>query len=129
MIFMSRKIIIGEIRTKAVHVFKTPIECFNVALELSKRKNFLLQSNNPQLIEALEVLCGEENISIYLKLGGKCKEISFLDAYNYLGDIYDIIDYIRICKTLDNSVDKEFIKEDIEDYIKKYEKMVGIEDT
>ena len=111
-----KKIIIGDVHNDYVH--KTPIQFFELAVKLSKKKQFIVHTNNPQFVEALEVLCGENNVNIYRKFGDRCDKICFKEAYDYLGDVYDIVDLIRL-KREDNDTyfdDYEFIKPQIIDY-------------
>lgn len=115
-----KKIIIGDVHNDYVH--KTPIQFFELAVELSKKKDFTVYTNNPQFVEALEVLCGENNINVYRKFKDRYDEISFKEAYDYLGDVYDIVDLIRF-KRLDKDEyfdDYEFIEQQIIDYKKKW---------
>ena len=60
---MTKKIICGEIREDFMD---TPINIFKKAVELSKIDSFTVKTNNPQLVEALEVLCGEKKILFLL---------------------------------------------------------------
>ena len=90
---MSKKIYCGEIKED---IHGTPIRKFKKAVSLSKQDKFRVYTNDPQFIEALEVLCGEDNINIYLIINGKCIETSFLEVYNYLGDLCDTIGLIRL---------------------------------
>lgn len=115
----SKTIIIGEIEKETVT--GTPIEVFQKAVELSKKDSFVVYTNNPQLIEALEVLCGIKNVDVMFLKDYKLFKISFLKAYNYIGDIYDIIDSIRFCKEMDIFNPKSITK-DIEFYNEKYKK-------
>lgn len=121
-----RKIICGEIVGNETFS-GTPIECFKEAVRLSKQDGFTVLTNDAMFIEALEVLCGEENIDVYLFLNGVFKKVSFLYAYNYLGDVYDIIDKIRgrnIALHVEGedfkSVDNSFIDKEITNYVEKY---------
>ena len=123
--FYNKIIIIGNIWER--YIGYTPIEVFEEAIKLSQQKGFLIHTNNAQLIEALEVLCGEKNINIYLKIKKKEKKINILTAYNYLGNIYDIIDEIRgknIAQQRDsferNYPNEQWLKKKIKEYRKKY---------
>ena len=55
-----RKIFIGDVEE---NVLGTPIMKFKKAFELSTRNDFNVSTNDAQFIEALEVLCGENNIT------------------------------------------------------------------
>lgn len=125
---MVKKIIVGEIEDYFWDDDRNPpVKLFKKACEMSKWEDWILYTNNPQFIEALEVLCGENNIEIYLRLNGKCKEVDFYDAYNYLGDVYDIINRIRLRKDLDKEITDEWISNQIKDYKRKYLEIMGDE--
>lgn len=117
---MSKKIIIiGEIAKESY--YGTPIEMFERAIILSKMDSFEICTNNPQFLEALEVLCGEKNIEVYLKISGEYKYVNVVTAYNYLGELYDTIDAIRILYALDDkSVEDDFLNEEMRKYNEKY---------
>ena len=117
----EKSIIVGEI---SEDYYSTPIYIFKKAIELSKQDEFQVHTNNPQLVEALEVLCGEDNVKVYLTLNGLCKRITFLEAYNYLGDVYDIIDRIRGFNLAGAPIDEDELSFFIEEYNKKYSKKV-----
>ena len=114
-IYKDKKIFVGDIRES---FSGTPLQIFRQAIELSKLDSFCVFTNNPQFVEALEVLCGEENVDVFLRLHGETVEVSFLVAYDYLGNFYNIIDFIRISKSM-NSIDT---LSHVENKIKKYEK-------
>lgn len=117
---MVKKIICGEIDEATIK--GTPIEVFKFAIELAKRDDFIVETNNPQLVEALEVLCGEKNIDFYISMNGELiKEESVVKIYNYLGDIYNIINQIRFIRDLEDDFDLEAKEEDILDDIREYE--------
>ena len=101
-----------------------PLENFKEALELSKQDDFYVQTNNAQVIEALEVLCGEKNIKICLRLYGKITEIKFITAYNYIGDFYDIIDCIRLSHIFGDKIN-DMIDDFVEEYEDKYLHLVN----
>lgn len=124
---MVKEIFVGEIKYNAFELLGTPIELFKKAYQISKLDSWSIFTNNPQFIEALEVLCGEENIKIYLKLNGKCEEVSFFEAYNYLGDVYDIINRIRIKKDLGGDITDEWINYQVKKYNEKYLEIMGDE--
>lgn len=116
---MVKKIICGEIDEE---IKGTPIEIFKFAIELAKRDDFIVETNNPQLVEALEVLCGEENIDFYVSMDGELvKEESVRKVYNYLGDVYNIINHIRFVRDLESDFDLDDNEEDISNYIREYE--------
>lgn len=115
---MNKKtIFIGEVEESFQD---TPIDIFKWAIRLSREDKFIVRTNNPQLVEALEVLCGEANVDVYLKLDFKTVKVSFITAYNYLGDIYDTIDAIRIKKGVGEDVTDEWINKEIQEYKNKY---------
>lgn len=124
---MVREIVIGEIKYNAFELLDTPIELFKRAYKISKLDSWSIFTNNSQFIEALEVLCGEENIKIYLRLNGKCEEVDFLEAYNYLGDVYDIINRIRIKKDLGGDITDEWVNYQVKKYNEKYLELMGDE--
>lgn len=116
---MSKRIIVGEIAKESY--YGTPIEMFERAITLSKRDSFEICTNNPQFLEALEVLCGEKNIEVYLKISGEYKYVDVITAYNYLGDLYDTIDSIRALYTLDDkSAEDDFLNKEMRRYNEKY---------
>lgn len=112
---MTKRIIIGNVREE---LYDSPIRMFKMAVRLSKKDNWTVSTNNPQFIEALEVLCGEENIDVYFKEynSNKIKVITFQEAYDYLGDVYDIINSIRGDVFFDRLNDDDVVGE-----IRKYE--------
>lgn len=116
--YIKMKIIIGDFTEETIR--GTPSDVFKNAIRLSKEKEFEIHTNNPQLIEALELLCGEENIEVFLSQNDKMKKISFIEAYNYLGDIYDIINYMRFTKDLDGEISYSIIDEEIREYDDKW---------
>lgn len=125
---MGRRIIwVGEIEDDCCSNL-TPLEWFKLGLDYFKKEEFSINTNNPQLIELLEVLCGEENIEINIILNNECTEVSFLTAYNYLGDFYDTIDSLRLFKSFEIRTDG-IVERDVNEYIEKYgsiEKIKGI---
>lgn len=116
---MAKEIICGEIHET---IMDTPINVFKKALELSKEEDFSIETNNPQFVEALEVLCGEENIDYYFFLNGEfIKEESVKQVYDYLGEVYNIINTIRFCDDIDCPADEESILEEIKEYEMKHD--------
>lgn len=112
---MSKRIIIGEIAEESY--YGTPIEMFEKAIELSKLDSFEVSTNNPQFLEALEVLCKEENLDVYFKVGlFEDIPISIETAYDYLGDIYLIINSIRSIMMSKGSVGENYLNEKIKEY-------------
>ena len=125
---MSKIIIMGDIVVEEFS--KTPLDNFKKAIRLSQSDdNFLVYTNNVMVVETLEVLCGEENINIYLKKGNKNVEIEPATAYNFVGDIYRIINSLRFQKELNEDIGLCFklksVDEDIKEYIKKYDKILN----
>lgn len=124
---ITKHIVIGDIIDNKCNNC-TPIEIFEKAVKLSKQKNFTVYTNNPQFVEALEVLCGENNIEIFRRIDGRDIEIDFQTAYNYLGDVYDIINCLRFDKQLKLGHDEdncyydewETIEKEIIDYKRKW---------
>lgn len=112
------KIIIGDFTEETIR--GTPSDVFKNAVRLSEEREFEVYTNNPQLVEALELLCGEENVEVFLSQNDKIREISFLEAYNYLGDIYDIINYMRFARDLDNEISYSTIDQEIKEYDDKW---------
>lgn len=112
---MTKRIIIGNVREE---LYDSPIRMFQMAVRLSKQDDWTVSSNNPQFIEALEVLCGEEKVEVYFKKfnSNKMQLITFKKAYDYLGDVYDIINNIRRDVFLDRLNDGDIVEE-----IKRYE--------
>lgn len=120
---MTKKIIIGHIH-ECYH-YEPPIKTFEKAYQLSKQDDFEIYTNNPQLIEALEVLCGAENIEIYMWLKHKITKISETVAYDYLCDVYEIIDFLRGYSLANGKVTDELINQKIKEYEEKYMKYRG----
>ena len=120
-----KSIIIGNVREE---FYDSPIRMFEMAVRLSKQNDFTVRSNNAQFIEALEVLNGEENVIVCVQTyhnPSKLVEISFQEAYNYLGDVYDIINTIRFTKEI---CDDKLSDDDLINEIKEYrEKWKGFE--
>lgn len=112
---MTKRIIIGNVREE---LYDSPIRMFKMAVRLSKKDNWTVSSNNPQFIEALELLCGEEKVEVYFKKfnSNKMQLITFKNAYDYLGDVYDIINSIRSDVFFDRLNDDDIVEE-----IRKYE--------
>ena len=72
-------------------------------------------------MEALEVLCEEDEIIILLCSEESRFPINIQTAYNYLGDVYDIIDSIRVHQRLDEEgITDEYIQHEIDEYNIKY---------
>lgn len=117
----NKKIIIGDIMNDwcqatdnvnyNIDQQNTPINVFKEVLRLYKsKKDFTLYTNNPQLIEAIEVLYTEGNkepdIELYLSVDNYSELIplyDFRETYDYLGTTYDIIDAIRIARNFNQS--------------------------
>lgn len=117
-----KSIIIGNVREE---FYDSPIRMFQMAIRLSKQNDFTVRSNNPQFIEALEVLCGEENIVICFQTFhnlSKLIEIDFRMAYNYLGEVYDIINKLRMDMDFDDEIDWDGLESRIRTYQNRWEK-------
>lgn len=112
----SKQIIIGDIEDS---ITGSPISQLRQAIFLSKQERFTVFTNNAQLIESLEVLCGEQEISIILKIGDNCCEIDFEDAYDYIADIYLILNFMR-----SGYENKDYLERRMQEYEKKYQEMV-----
>lgn len=113
-----KKIIIGNFTEETIR--GTPVNVFKNAVRLSEEKEFEIYTNNPQLVEALELLCGEENIEVFLSQNSKIRKISFLEAYQYLGELYNIINYMRLARNLDDEISYEIIDKEIKEYDDKW---------
>ena len=122
-----KKIILGEITDE---INDTPINNFKYAIELSQQESFTVYTNNVQFLETLEVLCGEDNLNVYLKLNGECEEITCMDAYEYVGDIYSILNGIRFDRELQEDGTNKFVPKYnyinrlIKDYETKFKELV-----
>ena len=118
----NRKIYVGEVPIDDISI-GTPIYMANLAVELAEKEGFIVYTNDPQFVEMLEVLLGEDNINIYLQLNGKTIEITFKQAYDYLGDIYDTINEIRftteLCHNYKYGIER---KDNVIESLKEYEK-------
>lgn len=116
---MTKTIVCGEI---AEEMFGTPIEIFKEAVKYAKKDEFYIETNNPQFIEAVEVLCGEDNIEFYIYIEGQyCKQDRAMDIYNYLGDVYDIINSLRFAIDIGKDFGDTITDDDIEKEINEYE--------
>lgn len=111
---MKKKIIVGEIEEEFQG---TPLHVFKKAMKISEFDDFIIHTNNPQVVETLEVLCGEANIEYYIKQDGDLfQQYDVRKIYNYIGDIYDIIDGLRLDREFDNEITEETINEEILEY-------------
>lgn len=114
----KRRIICGDIKEE---IFGTPINIFKDAIKTATDDEFCIKTNNPQFIEAIEVLCGEENIDFYIYIDGQyCKQDRAMDVYNYLGDVYDIIETIRFISNLGDSISDKKLNKEINEYELKH---------
>ena len=122
---MGRKrVTIGDIENDIL-IGLTPVQWFEKALNLYDT-DFDVECNNALFLEALEVLCGEENLEVYLKVDELIAKVDVIIAYNYLGDFYDVIDYLRTHVILLNEeVDMDKIKQEIKNFNEKYLKIVN----
>lgn len=114
-----KRIIIGEITETKID---TPINIFEWGLELAEQDEFDIQTNNAQLIELLELMCGEDNLECYIRLDSDYYKTNLLSAYNYIGELYDTIDSMRCCKILEDGINMNMIYEDLKEYKEKYSK-------
>lgn len=132
---MSNKIIIGDIMNDWLQATdnvnynidqqNTPINVFKEVIRLYKsKKDFTLYTNNPQLIEAIEVLYteGDEepDIELYLSIDNYSELIplyDFREAYNYLSAPYEMIDAIRLLKSM--KIDETEIFKEIDEWLQK----------
>lgn len=131
----NKKIIIGDIMNDWLQATdnvnynidqqNTPTNVFKEVLRLYKsKKDFTLYTNNPQLIEAIEVLYteGDEepNIELYLSVDNYSELIplyDFREAYNYLSAPYEIIDTIRLLKGM--KADETEVFKEIDEWLHK----------
>ena len=117
---MAKIIIVGEVRSRDIYVFLTPVQKFRKAYETSKRDNFTIETNDAMMIETIEILCGEENLEVYLKIDDKLKEISVIDAYNYIGGLYDVVNDMRLKTDFDEEITDSWFERQCEEYIKEW---------
>ena len=118
---MSKNIVCGEIETDK-QFLDTPINVFKKAVELSKKDNFCVKTNNPQLVETLEVLCGEENINFYICINEVYnKQYHVRDVYHYLGDVYKCINSLRFQMDFDDEITDKDIQQVIDEYNLKHD--------
>lgn len=114
----KRSIICGDIEEE---IFGTPINIFKDAIKIATADEFCIKTNNPQFIEAVEVLCGEENIDFYIYIDGQyCKQDKAMDVYNYLGDVYEIINSIRFISDLGDTISDKKLNKEINEYELKH---------
>lgn len=119
----DKVILIGEIEE---NISGTPIEKFLEAIDYSKKERWVVKSNDPQFVEALEVLCNESDIDVFLFCDGKFHDLTFQEAYNYLGEIYNIINAIRFRKDLNEDLNLNddsnynMIMDNVKEYKKKW---------
>lgn len=117
----GKNIVCGEIDTDDEWI-GAPIDVFKKAVLLSKRDSFCVKTNNPQLVETIEVLCGEDNINFYIYIDGKYyKEEDVYAIYNYLGDVYDILNVLRMERDLNEDISDEIILQEIAEYELKHQ--------
>ena len=130
---MSKKIIIGDIIADGCQTVDnvnyninqqyTPVDVFKEVVRLYKsKKDFILYTNNPQLIEAIEVLYteGDEepDIELYLSVDTELIRLyDFREAYNYLGAPYDIIDTIRLLRG--TKIDETEVFKEIDEWLQR----------
>lgn len=119
----SKIIVIGDIIEPSF--VQTPIKVFKKAYDLSKQEEWVVFTNNPQFVEVLEVL--NDDVKIYLRLNGREEEIDVIEAYDFLGDVYDIIRRIKIKKDLDEDVTDKWIEHQIKEYNMRYMELIGDE--
>lgn len=95
----GKKIFIGEIEEEYT---KTPIENFKKVVKLfrSGKEHFEIHTNDPQVVELFEVLYGENNVDVFLISNNETYALTFQQAYDYLGDLYRVINNIRFAKEL-----------------------------
>lgn len=117
---MTKTIIVGEIKSRDIYVFLTPVQKFRKAYEISKRDNFTIETNDAMMIETIEILCGEENLEVYLKIDNKLKEISVIDAYKYIGGLYDVVNDMRLKTHFDEEITDSWFERQCEEYIKEW---------
>lgn len=117
---MAKIIIVGEVRSRDIYVFQTPVQRFRKAYEISKKDNFTIETNNAMMIETIEILCGEENLEVYLKINDKLKEISVIDAYKYIGGLYDVVNDMRLKTHFDEEITDSWFERQCEEYIKEW---------
>lgn len=120
----GKKIFIGEIEEQYT---KTPIENFKEVIEFfkSEKEHFEIYTNDPQVIELFEVLYGEKNIDTFLISNNETYALTFQQAYDYLGDLYNIINDIRFDKQLNSeNDDNEYFRgiDGINKALSKYER-------
>lgn len=114
----GRIVTIGEI-TDDGFASMTPLEAFKTAFNIAQHDTFSIETNNPQVLELLSLLC--DDLEVYLKIGEKSEEIDIYDAYGYLGDLYDVINRIDAKKFFsDKKIEYQDISDDLEEYEKKY---------
>lgn len=120
----GRIVTIGEI-TDDGFASMTPLEAFKTAFNIAQHDTFSIETNNPQVLELLSLLC--DDLEVWLKIGERSEEIDIYTAYGYLGDLYDVINFISISKDLgDENIEYQDISDDLEEYEKKYRNMVMI---
>lgn len=117
---MAKIIIVGEVRNRDIYVFLTPVQKFRKAYKISQRDNFTIETNDAMMIETIEIMCGEENLEVYLKIDDKLKEISVINAYNYIGDLYNVVDHMRIKTLFDEEITDSWFERQCEEYLKEW---------
>ena len=120
---MSKVIISGEIKDQFCG---SPIEMFKKAVEISKEESFEIRTNNTQVIEILEILCGEKNIEYYIIQNDQLyKQNDVQNLYDYIGSIFHIINSIRFSIQLNGRGSNCYtqIKNEIKDYEDKFEQI------
>lgn len=118
---MSKNIICGEINSDDEWI-GAPIDLFKKAVLLSKMDTFCIKTNNPQLVEAIEVLCGKNNINFYIYIDGKYyKQDRVESIYDYLGDVYGILNSLRLELEFEEDITDEVILKEIAEYELKHQ--------
>lgn len=118
----GRIVTIGEIIDDGF-ASMTPLEAFKTAFNIAQHDTFSIETNNPQVLELLSLLC--DDLEVWLKIGEKSEEIDIYTAYGYLGDLYDVINYIRIMKDIgDKNIEYQDIADDVMEYENKYKRVV-----
>lgn len=118
----GRIVTIGEIIDDGF-ASMTPLEAFKTAFNIAQQDIFSIETNNPQVLELLSLLC--DDLEVWLKIGEKSEEIDIYTAYGYLGDLYDVINCINIMKNIgDKNIEYQDIADDVMEYENKYKRVV-----
>ena len=114
-------IIIGDIELD-VFAHLSPLDALELAFQIAKDE-FCIETNNAQMLYLLSIL--SDNLLIFLTIDDKYKQIDITTAYQYLGEIYEMISKLEIVKAFGDEPLFEYLTDDIKKYQKKYKEVIS----